>query len=51
VGFYRLSDSIMGVASASVGRQTIDATEVAGQMYNQGSTIPFTAFLRLAYRF
>lgn len=51
LGFYRLKSNIMAVASASIGLQKLDATEVAGTMFSQGSIIPFTAFLRLAYRF
>ena len=52
LGFYRLSTSTMAVASTSVGYQKIDpSSDTINMDYEQGSIIPFTAFLRLAYRF
>lgn len=52
LGFYRLSSSVMAVASTSVGYQKIDpSSDSVNPNFSQGSIIPFTAFLRLAYRF
>lgn len=52
LGFYRLSKKVMAVASASIGAQKIEQSSSAvDPALEQGTIIPFTAFLRLAYRF